>query len=150
MGRAGPKGKGVFAARTILASTRVATFHGKPRWIWDIPEHLWPYTFQVDYDRYVLPRKNSVGWLINHSCDPNCFVSGTSIVAQREISRGEELTFDYSSDIDWPGFKMVCRCGEPNCRGVIRAYRFAPKELKQKYGRHVAPYISMKYGLTEQ
>jgi hypothetical protein len=150
IGDCGPRGEGVFATRLILASTRVATFLGTPRWIWDIPENFWPHTFQVDYDRYALPRRNSVGWLINHSCDPNCFVSGRSIVTQRDVRRGDELTFDYSTDVDWPGFRMVCRCGSINCRKVIRAYRFLPKKLKLKYGRHVAPYISRKYSLISR
>ena len=147
IGDCGPRGEGVFATRGIPASTKVATFRGTPRWIWDIPEYLWPHTFQVGYDRYVLPRRNSVGWLINHSCNPNCIISGMSIVTKRKIRRGEELTFDYSSDVDWPGFRMACRCGSPNCRGVIRAYRFLPKKLKLRYGRHVAPFISRRYGV---
>jgi len=147
IGDSGPRGEGAFATRLIPASTRVATFRGAPRWIWDIPEVLWPHTFQVDYDRYVLTRRNSVGWLINHSCDPNCVISGRSIFAERDIRRGEELTFDYSTDVDWPGYSMVCRCGSLNCRGVIRAYRFLPKGLKLRYGMHVAPFISRKYDL---
>jgi len=147
VGQAESKGKGVFARRPIAASTRVATFRGRPRWIWNIPEHLWPHTFQVDYDRYVLPRRNSVGWLINHSCNPNCIVSGTSIVTKRKIPRGEELTFDYSSDVDWPGFRMDCACGSSKCRNVVRAYRFLPKKLKLRYGRNVAGFIMRKYGI---
>jgi len=145
IGDCGPRGKGIFAARPIPASTRVATFRGTARWIWDIPEDAWPYAFQVDYDRYVLSRRNSVGWLINHSCDPNCLISGMSIVTARNVRRGEELTFDYSTDVDWPEYRMVCRCGSPKCRGVIRAYRFLPEDLKLMYGRHVAPFILRKY-----
>ena len=147
IGDSGPKGKGAFAARPIPASTKVATYTGRTRWIWDIPQDLWPHTFQVDYDRYRVPRKNSPGWYINHSCDPNCIVSGVSIAAQRAVRRGEELTFDYSTDVDWRGFAMACRCGSPHCRGTVRAYRFLPKEVKMRYGEHVAPYISRKYEL---
>ncbi len=146
IGDCGPRGKGVFATKSIPASTKVATFRGRTKRIWDIPKGLWPHTFQVDYDRYRLPRRNSVGWMINHSCDPNCVVSGYSIAAARDIRRGEELTFDYSTDVDWPGFAMVCECRSANCRGVVKAYRFLPRSLKARYGRHVAPYISRKYG----
>jgi len=147
IGDCGPKGKGVFATRSIPALTKVATYTGKPRWIWDISKDLWPYTFQVDYDRYKLPRRNSIGWLINHSCDPNCLVSGTSLIAERDIRRGEELTFDYSTDVDWAGFAMACKCGSAKCRGIVRAYRYLPKDLKLRYGGHVAPYISREYRL---
>ena len=128
----------------------IMTFRGEPKWIWDIPEDLWPHTFQVGYDRYVLPKKNSIGWLINHSCDPNCLVSGLSIVTKRKVLGGEELTFDYSSDVDWPGFRLICKCGASDCRGIVRAYRFLPKELKQAYGRNVAPYILRRYGVRRR
>jgi SET domain-containing protein len=146
IGASGAKGDGVFATGPIPASTRVATFRGKVCWIWDIPEELWPHAFQVDYDRYTLGRKNSVGWLINHSCEPNCVITGMSLVAARRVLKGEELTFDYSTDVDWPGYKMECSCESPQCRGVVRAYRFLPKEVKVRYGRHVAPFILKKYG----
>jgi len=145
IGDSGAKGRGAFASAPIRAWTTVATYRGKARWIWDIPRDLWPYTFQVDYDRYKVPRKGSVGWFINHSCDPNCVVSGNSVAARRDIKRGEELTFDYSTDVDWPGFAMACRCGGRGCRRTIRAYRFLPREVAMGYGRYVAPYISKNY-----
>jgi hypothetical protein len=124
----------------------VATFLGNPKRIWDIPERYWPYTFQVDYDRYVLPRNNSRARYINHSCEPNCAVSGRSIISAKSIRRGEELTFDYSTDIDWPGFRMNCKCGSPKCRRLVRAYRFLPRRLKLRYGRNVAEFILREYG----
>lgn len=146
VGRAGPKGRGLFATSSIPPGVRVATFLGAPKWIWDIPEQYWPYTFQVDYDRYVLPRESNRARFINHSCEPNCVVSGRSIVTMRKVPRGEELTFDYSSDVDWPGFRMACKCGSSECRKVIRAYRFLPKRLKLRYGRSVARFILDEYG----
>jgi hypothetical protein len=146
IGDAGPKGRGLFAKVSIPPTVTVTTFRGAPKWIWDIPEHYWPYTFQVDYDRYVLPRRSSRARYINHSCEPNCMISGRSIVSSSSISKGEELTFDYSTDVDWPGFKMTCMCGCPKCRKVVRAYRFLPKRLKLRYGRSVADYILREYG----
>jgi uncharacterized protein len=145
VGDSGTRGKGAFATRSIPASTVVATFRGKPKWIWEIPKDIWPYAFQVDYDRYTVSRRNSVGWLINHSCDPNCLITGRSVVTSRKIQKGDELTFDYSTDVDWPGYNMECHCGSLRCRGFIRAYRFLSKDLKAKYGRHVAPFILNKY-----
>lgn len=145
IGDAGPKGKGVFAAAPVKRSTVIASFRGRPRWIWDIPEKDWPHTIQVDYDRYVLPRREGVVWHINHSCSPNCVISGNSFVAERDIEEGEELTFDYSTDVDWAGFSMKCRCGSPGCRKVVRAYRFLPAKLKRRYGRHAAPFILREY-----
>jgi uncharacterized protein len=145
VGEAGPKGRGVFASRLIRRSSVIGTLRGKPKWIWDIPQEIWPYTIQVDYDRYVVPRKNGPVWYINHSCEPNCLISGQNITAGRDIRKGEELTFDYSTDVDWPGFNMDCRCGSSKCRKVIRAYRFLPEGLKREYGGHVAPFILKAY-----
>ena len=142
---AGPKGKGVFAAAAIPSGAVVATFRGRGRLVWDIPREDWAYAFQVDYDTYVVPRQGSAGWYINHSCEPNCLVSGRSILTARSVRRGEELTFDYSTDVDWPGFAMPCSCGAPGCRGVVKAYRFLPESVKARYDGHVAPYISREY-----
>ena len=60
--------------------------------------------------------------LLNHSCDPNCEAwiedKQIFIYSLREISDGEELTFDYGFDIenyrDHP-----CLCGSDNCVGYI-------------------------------
>jgi uncharacterized protein len=145
IGDAGPRGRGVFAAGAIGRSTVIGSFRGKPRWIWDIPSDVWPYTIQVDFDRYVVPRRKGAVWYLNHSCDPNCEITGRTIVARRDIRKGEELAFDYSCDVDWPGFAMPCSCGSPRCRKVIRAYRFLPDNLKARYGRHVAPFILREY-----
>lgn len=135
----------MFATGRIRRSTVIATFHGKPKWIWEIPEEVWPYTIQVDYDRYVVPRKHGVIWYFNHSCDPNCGIKGNSIIAERDIEKREELTFDYSCDVDWPGFKMPCMCGSPSCRKIVRAYRYLPASLKERYRDHVAPFILREY-----
>lgn len=145
IGDAGPRGKGVFAAADIRRFTVIGSYRGRPRWIWDIPKEVWPYTIQVGYDRYVVPRKKGTVWYLNHSCDPNCEITGRAIVARREVRKGEELTFDYSCDVDWPGFAMACSCWTPRCRKVVRAYRFLPAKLKAEYGRHVAPFILKEY-----
>ncbi|HLP08990.1 MAG TPA: SET domain-containing protein-lysine N-methyltransferase [Opitutaceae bacterium] len=61
---------------------------------------------------------------INHSCRPNCWAELRRgriwIVATEDILPGQELTFDY-------GFPFrdradnPCRCGAPDCPGVIVA-----------------------------
>ena len=57
----------------------------------------------------------NIARFINHSCTPNCYtmVKGDTIwiVAARNIRKGEELTYDYSTD----GAKTIpCRC-RPGC-----------------------------------
>lgn len=59
--------------------------------------------------------------LINHSCDANLrstILRGHILyMSARVIEPGEELTVDYNFDAD--AERWECRCGAPNCRGVI-------------------------------
>ena len=57
----------------------------------------------------------NIARFINHSCTPNCYTIVKDqtiwIVAARNIRKGEELTYDYSTD--GPGH-IRCRCS-PGC-----------------------------------
>jgi SET domain-containing protein len=82
------------------------------------------YTFWIGDDWAIdgLVDGNSARY-INHSCTPNCeyrIESGRVLIfSGREISRGEELTIDYSYAAD--GEKIPCCCGSTECRGCINA-----------------------------
>jgi uncharacterized protein len=142
IGEAGAKGKGVFAGRRIEPGELVWDYEGEERWIKAIPKKVWRYCFQVDYDRYVVPQKGSAGWFMNHSCVPNCVIIGrTRVVALRRIEPGEEVTFDYSTNVGWAGFGMRCRCGAKACRKVVRSYAFLPPDLKGHYGACVSAFL---------
>ena len=64
-----------------------------------------------------------------HSCDPNCATVVVAhegryricVYALRDIARGEELTFDYSSVTESEEeFKAaICLCGTSACRGAF-------------------------------
>ncbi len=78
---------------------------------------------------------------INHSCAPSCESLNLQgriwIVALRDLTAGEELTFDYGFDYaDWP--KHPCRCGAEGCVGYIvtagQRWRVR-KEIKKEEGR---------------
>ncbi|EGB11035.1 hypothetical protein AURANDRAFT_21881, partial [Aureococcus anophagefferens] len=73
---------------------------------------------------------------LNHSCAPNCeaeswMVNGemrVAIAALRDIAKDEEITFDYSwssgdartaAQPSKVSSDRRCRCGAPNCRGVL-------------------------------
>lgn len=145
IGDAGAKGKGVFASRVIHPGDLVIDFEGKEEWIWEIPEDVWQYTFQVDYDRYILPERGSPGWYLNHSCSPNCVILGrTRVVALTQIEEGEEVTIDYSTNVGWDGFVMECGCGSPDCRGTVRSYRYLSPQLKARYGACVSRFLLEK------
>lgn len=61
---------------------------------------------------------------INHSCAPNCEAQSDGrrvwIVASRDITPGEELTFDYGFRVS-DARRHPCRCGAPECAGFIVA-----------------------------
>jgi hypothetical protein len=62
----------------------------------------------------------SVAWQMNHSCQPNVgFNAADDFVAMRAIRRGEELCWDYAFAESNPKFRMKCRCGAVDCRGVV-------------------------------
>lgn len=71
---------------------------------------------------------------VNHSCAPNCealcFDDHMYFYALRDITRGEELTFDYqlnASSTRRPTSRAraahACRCGSAQCRGTMLARR---------------------------
>ncbi|XP_024366290.1 uncharacterized protein [Physcomitrium patens] len=70
-------------------------------------------------------RKGNASRYLNHSCQPNCRLekwrvdgeTRVGVFAGRNIIAGEELTYDYKYVEFGPNVK--CRCGAPNCRGVI-------------------------------
>jgi SET domain-containing protein len=81
------------------------------------------YIFELNR-RYDLDGRMSanVARLINHSCAPNCRAETMRgriwIIANRDISVGEELTFDYGYGFsEWR--LHPCRCGAPRCPGFI-------------------------------
>lgn len=78
---------------------------------------------------------------INHSCDPNLwFENGWSLVARRDIAKGEEITFDYATGETWP-MHSECACGAKNCRHRITGKEWQNSDFKEKYKDHFNPYI---------
>ncbi|MCO5598683.1 hypothetical protein L7F22_052781 [Adiantum nelumboides] len=71
-------------------------------------------------------KKGGIARFINHSCNPNCYVSKwhvgkhmrMGIFSKRDIIPGEELTFNYNVD-RYGNEAQACYCGEPNCVGAI-------------------------------
>ena len=67
--------------------------------------------------------KYNTARLINHSCNPNCEVSGVGlkiwVYAIRDIKKGEELSYDYGFGYDEYYKDFPCRCGSKNCVGYI-------------------------------
>ena len=54
------------------------------------------HTLQIDFDKYIYC--NIPFLFSNHSCNPNCGITpDLEMISLREISKGEELLWDYST-----------------------------------------------------
>lgn len=89
---------------------------------------------------------------INHSCDPNCFVSeydGSYYLRTRKpIKAGDELTFDYSTTMLHGTWQLDnCQCKSSNCRGTIKPFNTLPKDLQKQYyeSEQLLPFVSQYY-----
>jgi D-alanine-D-alanine ligase len=92
-------------------------------------EQTWNVAQQRAFKRYAYPVSNEVFLLWdedpsiwapqNHSCSPNTVCHGLNVIALRKIRKGEELTLDYANFLDESAESFECRCGSPNCRGIV-------------------------------
>ncbi|MDD5391979.1 MAG: SET domain-containing protein-lysine N-methyltransferase [Thiothrix sp.] len=70
----------------------------------------------------------------NHNCDPNCGVKRTSeLFALRDIRKGEELTFDYSTTVAPTDWTMNCQCGAAQCRQRIGSILTLSRPALERY-----------------
>ena len=96
----------------------------------------------------VVLSQDGVGAL-NHSCDPNLgWSSDNALVAVRDISDGEELTCDYATVIDDPGFVMMCHCETYRCRQVIEGTDWQIPQLQKRYAGAWSPTIQRRIDAT--
>ena len=121
------QGWGVYATQTISKNTRIVDYAGEKisnqvslkreaRYIKN--GHIWCFKLNRLYVRDAAVGGN-IARYINHACEPNCYTQVIDqtiwIRAARKIGRGEELTYDYSTDGEG---SIRCRC-RPGCRTMI-------------------------------
>jgi len=121
------QGWGVYATRPIPKNTRITHYAGEKisnqeslkrelRYI--RKGHIWCFKLT---NRTVIDAGvgGNIARFINHACAPNCYtqVIGDTIWirAARNIRKGEELSYDYSTDGDG---SIQCRCS-PGCKTVF-------------------------------
>lgn len=82
---------------------------------------------------------------LNHSCEPNLGLQGQIVfVALRDISKDEELTFDYAMTDDASHDEMTCHCGASSCRGIVTGCDWKRAELQRKYDGYFSWYIQRR------
>jgi SET domain len=108
----------------VIADFSAGTISAEPTYL----------TVQVGIGKHITLQPEFLQY-INHSCDPNVFFNTTTmqLVALKELSVGQELTFFYPST-EWEMTQSFnCYCGSPKCIGEIRGASFLSKELVSQY-----------------
>ena len=129
-----PIGLGLIATEPLVEGVIVERPEGRVVPYGKIPEADLCNAFEIDDDRWMVPLSDARH--INHSCDPNCYISGKlDVVTRRKVTKGEELTIMYN-DVTIEKYMMRgsvlpkwddrrsfdCFCGTPKCIGRIDRY----------------------------
>ncbi|ESO01296.1 hypothetical protein HELRODRAFT_81718 [Helobdella robusta] len=127
-------GRGLFCKKDIDAGEMIIEYSGEVirAGLTDKREKMYEgrgigcYMFRKDLDHVIDSTvMGNASRFINHSCEPNCYSKVIHvdnrkhivIFAQRDIKRGEELTYDYKFPIE--EVKIPCLCGSRKCRKYL-------------------------------
>ena len=140
------KGSGSFAISKISKGEIVASFGGNvinQSELTNYSADRVSRSLQLNSDTYLLSGNiPEAGDMINHSCEPNCGIAGTSSVqALRDIEVGEELTFDYAMSDSSKYDEFNCACGKDKCRERITGLDWQKKDLQANYTNYFSAYI---------
>ncbi len=108
------------------------------------------FSIQLDHNTHLIPHSIGVDangvaltpWIYtNHSCSPNCRISGRELVATRTIHSGDEITFDYETS-EWDMAEPFhCLCGSPECRKLIRGFKHLDPSVREQLRVNVSNYL---------
>jgi D-alanine-D-alanine ligase len=147
------RGFGMYARRAIREGEIVERYEERPHTLvsrqhverhWRGLRRQWfdRYAWPVTADLHILWSENPDDWRpINHACDPNTWLEGLDLVARRDIVEGEELTADYATFCGPAMAGFECRCGAPECRGVILGTDYLLPEIRRRYSGHVSDFV---------
>lgn len=128
-------GKGAFAAKRFRKWETICHMEGKVTGLHVLSEvkkkgrNLLIDPLQIGEGRYIELAEPYI--FINHSCSPNVGIKHKNeLFALRNIKKGEEIFYDYSTTIDE---SLDCKCGDKQCRGKIGDFFTLPKIVQKKY-----------------
>ena len=141
-------GRGTFATAFIAAGETVSVWEHRVLLPSDVgtapPGELWS---RRDGTHVWVPPNDptTAEHLLNHSCDPNVWMSDeVTLVARRDIGTDEELTADYALwelDPTWVA-RFRCRCGASMCRDIVTGRDWESPDLQQRYAGHFHPVLA--------
>lgn len=146
---------GMYATQTIAAGEIVERYEEQPHVLvsksyalqhWNEQKKQWfcQYAYPITDEVYVMWSHDPEQWKpLNHSCDPNTWLTGLDLVARRTIAPGEQITIDYATFCNETMETFPCTCGAPTCRGLIRGDDYRQAFIAQ-YGSHVSDYVRGK------
>ena len=136
------QGIGIFAKENIKKGEIIASFEGKI--ISKNEADLlynggFDYMLQISHASFLLLEDDSK--YINHSCNPNTgFLNKNGeLLSIRDIKKGEEITFDYSTNENTDFLIEQCRCNSIYCRKTIEKY----SKTKFNYKACISPYLKI-------
>lgn len=146
-------GRGVFATRDIVAGEVV---YRVPSGRYDtisyaqlLRKRITDNPLQISLRRYL--DWEAPGVTFNHSCEPNVGLTSyphATFIALRDIKKGEELRWDYSTSIDKDTeCDFDCDCGAKDCRKRIGGFMWLSKRLKARY---VKADVVQRYLINER
>jgi uncharacterized protein len=143
---AGHCGRGVFSTRDVAAGEVVAAFGGT---VVDLDgfHALAPdrqvHSLQIAAHLFlVCPEAADPADLVNHSCEPNCGISGNVLlVTLADVAAGSQFTFDYAMcDCD-PYDEFECHCGASSCRGKVTGNDWMLPAVQERYRGSFSTYL---------
>ena len=81
---------------------------------------------------------------LNHSCDPNLVIRNRQVMTRRSIEATEELTFNYNTTEYDMATPFMCRCGAPECSGVIGGFRYLAISEQERLEPILSDYLRTK------
>lgn len=150
----GRYGKGVYARENIRKGQVIYVLGGKRMTLGELVSKVLSGKERID-DPFQIGRRTYIDLdefsrTFNHSCDPvGGLRKNSELFALRDIKRGEQITYDYSTTVAPTDWDMRCRCGSRKCRHTIGDISSIPKAQLNFYKREGALQRYMRVLLQE-
>jgi SET domain-containing protein len=145
-------GTGTFATRRLDRGTLLLVIGGHLVTLEEetgLPHNIQDAGVQIASDLVLAPKSSELAGgisYVNHCCDPNAGFHGQIfLVAMRDITHDEEITFDYAMCLgdshNAAPYRIPCHCGSSHCRGWITDRDWRMPDLQARYRGFFQPYL---------